>query len=320
MEEQVVNGGRITRSLINCQRCTMSNRSTDPDVDDLEPSTSYEPIKRLTRDLKKASVTLTSDEARFLVDNYYMMQEQRKRTSNQVRVLAEGKEPHEVLSWFMTQASGLEGQVMRALDAYSGSRPEGIWARSQKGIGPVISSGLLAHINIERAPTVGHIWRFAGLDPTCKWGKGEKRPWNGALKRLCWIIGECFTKVSGYDDAVYGKIYAERKLVEIARNEQGLFAGQAAESLANVRWKGESGTKTHYEAGRLPPARLHLRAQRYAVKLFLAHYHEVAYVVKYGKLPPKPYILTKPEHAHHICPPNAPDEVIRLRREAGWTV
>ena len=38
-----------------------------------------------------------------------------------------------------------------------------------RGIGPVIAAGLLANIDIKQAPTVGHIWRFAGLDPTNKW-------------------------------------------------------------------------------------------------------------------------------------------------------
>jgi hypothetical protein len=46
-----------------------------------------EPIERLTKDLKEAAITLSDDEARFLVDAYYAMQENRKRTDNQVRAL-----------------------------------------------------------------------------------------------------------------------------------------------------------------------------------------------------------------------------------------
>jgi hypothetical protein len=44
---------------------------------------------------------------------------------------------------------------------------------------------LLARIDIVKAPTAGHIWRYAGLDPTVRWNKGEKRPWNAGLKVLC---------------------------------------------------------------------------------------------------------------------------------------
>jgi Transposase IS116/IS110/IS902 family len=81
------------------------------------------------------------------------------------------------------QREVLKKQVGRALDAYSGAHPVGVWARPILGIEPIIAAGLLARIDIARAPTVGHIWRFAGLDPTTTWAKGTKQPWNGSLKR-----------------------------------------------------------------------------------------------------------------------------------------
>ena len=48
-----------------------------------------EAIARLDKDLKAAARTMTSDEARFLVDAYYMMQRNRIRSDNQVRALGE---------------------------------------------------------------------------------------------------------------------------------------------------------------------------------------------------------------------------------------
>ena len=63
--------------------------------------------------------------------------------------------------------------------------------RSIVGIGPVITAGFLAHIDIAKAPTVGHVpGGSADLDPTVKWDKGTKRPWNVVMKRLCWIVEE----------------------------------------------------------------------------------------------------------------------------------
>jgi hypothetical protein len=121
-----------------------------------------EPIARLTRDLKSASVTLGDDEARFLVDAYYIMQEDRKRYYAQDRTLEEGKEPNEVIKWFARQSETLEKQIARALDAYASHHPVGTWLYSVYGVGPVISAGLFAHIDIERAPTVGHIYSFGG--------------------------------------------------------------------------------------------------------------------------------------------------------------
>ena len=267
-----------------------------------------ESVGRLTKDLRAAAVTLSDREARFLVDAYYAMQRDRIRAAHQNRTLTENAEPHDVLGWLENQRGTLEKQVARALDAYSDGLLIGRWARSQVGIGPIIAAGLAANIDIKMAPTVGHIWRFAGLDPTVQWNKSEKRPWNGSLKRLCFLIGESFVKVSGNPEAVYGLAYLVRKRRETEKNEAGDYAEQAARSLAAKRFGDDTQAKKHYLEGKLPPARIHLRAKRYAVKLFLAHYHHVLYESTHGTPPPKPYILAKdPElHTHFIAPPNWP--------------
>lgn len=134
-----------------------------------------------------------------------------------------------------------------------------------------------------------------------------KRPWNASLKTLCWKLGESFKKVSGLESDIYGKIYRERKALEVSRNEEGLFESQAEEALRtrNIR---DKELKATYKAGRLPAGRLDLRATRRAVKIFLSHLQHVMYETKFGKAPPKPYILTRPEHAHYLAPPNWPCE------------
>lgn len=264
-----------------------------------------DPIERLSRDLREAATTLSDDEARFLVDAYYSMQEDRKRSDNQVRALSESGEPNRVLEWFATQSGTLEKQVAAALDRYSNAHPVGRWARSQVGIGPVISAGLLAHIDIEKCNTAGKLWRFAGLDPSQKWEKGKKRPWNAALKTLCWKIGESFVKVSGNEEAFYGAVYVKRKALETERNEAGANAEAAARVLTEKKiGKGTEAYKA-YSIGKLPPAHIHARAKRYAVKLFLAHFQEVAFRERYNTAPPLPYPIAHMGHVDYIAPPQA---------------
>lgn len=131
-------------------------------------------VQRLTRDLRQATVTLSEAEARYLVDAYYIIQEDRKRSGNQVRSLGEASEPHSVIQWFLDQNTTLENQIKNALDAYSMSTPTGQWVRSIVGIGPVIAAGLLAHIDVRDPRTsVGQKWRFAGLDPDVRWLTSE---------------------------------------------------------------------------------------------------------------------------------------------------
>ncbi len=134
---------------------------------------SLDPVQKLTKDLTTAARTLEDDEARFLVDYYYIAQEDRKRAGNQALALNNNAEPNSVLNWLHKQSETLENQIRRALDSYTQAHSMGSWMREIYGIGPVISAGLLANIDIERAPTAGHIWRFAGLDPTVVWKKTE---------------------------------------------------------------------------------------------------------------------------------------------------
>lgn len=313
-------------------------------------------IERLNRDTLEAARHMSADEARYLVDTYYQRQDDRKRAANQTRATDDSGEPNRVIEWLTGQSDALETRIRSLLDAYSGAQPIGQWARNIVGIGPVIAAGLMAHIDINRAPTVGHIWRFAGLDPTSEWigrkaadamvkevitgnmttdeampilaqragmkpdilrkfaqqyaGEGKKIgaasvakalarcPWNAQLKVLCWKIGESFVKVSGHPKDIYGHVYLDRKAYESAKNEAGDYAAQAEAKLVKFKIGKDTEAYSHYSKGRLPPAHIHSRAKRYAVKLFLAHYHGELYRLTFGKEPPLPYPIAHLGHAH----------------------
>lgn len=263
------------------------------------PVKDLEDVLRLNTDLIEASRVLGTNEARYLVDMYYLIQSARIASAGQVRSMI--GEPVLILEWFLAHTYRLEREIQRALKRYADDKPIGVWLQSIKGIGPVLSAGLIAHIDIRKAPTAGHIWAFAGLDPTKKWKKGEKRPWNATLKTLCWKIGDSFVKVSGIPDAFYGKVYVQRKEQEMARNEAGAFADQAKEALKKT-WRADSEAPKYYKKGLLPPAHVHARATRYAVKLFLSHLHGEWYRQEFGEEPPKPYPIAHLGHVHEIQP------------------
>ena len=255
----------------------------------------------LDKDLRNAASTMTDNEARFLVDSYYQMQANRIRSNNQIRQMSE--EPHDILFWLSTQSTVLEKNVKAALNVYSNAHPIGKRIRTVVGIAEVIASGLVAHIDITKAPTAGAIWRFAGLDPTIEWKKKTKRPFNAQLKVLCWKLGESFVKVSGNEKAFYGKIYRERKELEVKRNDNGDFADQAENILEKKNIGKTTEAYKHYTNGKLPPAHIQARSTRYSVKLFLSHLHEVWFKHEYGTNPPNPFVLEHEGHAHKIEPP-----------------
>ncbi len=263
-------------------------------------------LTKLTKDLREGAATLSDTEARFLVDTYYEMQGLRIRAANQVRSLTaeeEPQEPHATLEHFRKNSQTLENQVKSALDAYSNGQQLGRWARAQIGIGPVIAAGLLAHIDPTK-PTAGAIWRFAGLDPSVRWEKGKKRPWNASLKTLCWKAGESFVKTCNHERGFYGGLYAERKLKLVAANKAGDYAETAARQLTEKKYGKTTEAFKAMTAGRLPDAQIHARARRYAIKIFLSHYHHRGYELAMGEAPPKPFILTpQGGHAHMTEPP-----------------
>lgn len=320
-------------------------KTKDTYVDEIPRSseiTSLELVNRLSRDLRQAARELSREDVRYVVDLYYSMQDYRKKATNQERAAGDDREPHRIVTWAAEQFSTMEKQVERFLEVFALHDPVGAWSLGILGIGPVIASGLLAHIDVERGTkrpgcdcsedekhrtvvrrmrkarklpvkdpicgghpveTVGQIWRFAGLDPTVRWEKGKFRPWNARLKVLCWKIGESFVKVHKRPTDVYGRYYVERKELEAERNARGEYADQAAALLATRRY-GDNATRAHLEAGRLSPDHLHSRAKRYAVKLFLSHWHHVSYWERFAKAPPKPYVITHGGHAHFVEPPH----------------
>jgi hypothetical protein len=133
-----------------------------------------------------------------------------------------------------------------------------------------------------------------------KWEKGKKRPFNARLKVLCFKIGESFVKVSGNDKDIYGKIYLQRKEIERQRNEAGQFADQAKVKLETFKIGKDTDAYKAYSSGKLPPAHIHARARRYAVKMFLSHFWEEWYMRYYGKEPPLPYPIAFLGHAHKV--------------------
>lgn len=237
---------------------------------------------------------MTRNEARYLLGQYITMQDNRKAADQKAAKMEERNkgEPHAVLGWISDNSLALEKQILGALEAFAESQPMGQWALAIDGIGPVVAAGLLAHIDIEKCPTVGHVWAFMGYDPSKKWEKGQKRPHNAALKQIGYYAGESFVKCS---KSPYRKLYDDRKAYEQAKNEKGEYAELAA-SVVKAR-PTHAQIKT-YKAGKLPDGHIHSRCKRYAVKQFIADWWSEAYRKHFKTEPPLPYPIAILGHAH----------------------
>lgn len=260
-------------------------------------------LEKITRkDIREAGIIISDNEARFLVDYYYIMQDDRIRFNNQVRSMKD--EPIMLLSSLALQAKSLESIVSKALDDYSMKHKMGPWLRSQFGIGPVIAAGLLAHLDIHRAPTAGSFWSICGINPGQRRTKGKKLDYNPALKTLQWKIGQSFMKFSKMDKCFYGKLYAQRKAVEMKNNAEGKLAEYAKLMLDSYTYNKDTPTYKCLSEGKLPPGQIDARARRWAVKIFLSHLHAEWYRTEFNKEPPLPFAIAILNHAHMIFPPD----------------
>jgi hypothetical protein len=245
---------------------------------------------------------------RALVESYYDAQHYRLEAENRLRSLKQRAEkeqlaiPTEFPTWLTSRYHDTERALGKILDQYTLQEKTGMgdWARSQVGIGPIISAGLLALIDMNVATNPSKIWRFFGLDPTLVWNKGEKRPYNATGKVLCWKIGDSFVKLHNNPKCVYGKLYEQRKALEIQRDANGFNAETAKATLAAKRITDEE-TRQIYESGHIPKGRIEQRARRWAVKIFLVHWWQEAYRRKFRKEPPGPYVIDKLGHTSKIA-------------------
>lgn len=266
-------------------------------------------IPKLDRESVLEASKLSDAEARFLVSNYYQSQDMRKRSDMQIRHLGPSKSvgidavdkppnPPKLLKFTADTFASLENDMKKGLQTYAESSLVGRWCLAQHGIGPVIAAGMIAHLDIEEAPTAGHFWRFAGLDPSCKWEEGKKRPYNAELKQLTFHFGECAKRFNTHPDCFYGHIYKARKEFLVERND----AGHNAERAKTFFTKSADWKKV-LKTGKLPDGNIDRQACNYSAKMFLSHLHAVMYWDKYKKAPPKPFAIMHLGHAHEVRVP-----------------
>jgi hypothetical protein len=111
---------------------------------------------------------------RYLIDLYYLCQEGRKRSDNQIRAARSDHEPNSLLTYLAGQMESFEGVCNGALQAVARRTRAGRWCMGLKGVSGVLTAGLLANFDVRKAPTAASFWRYSGLDPTFIWLGKEK--------------------------------------------------------------------------------------------------------------------------------------------------
>lgn len=175
-------------------------------------------IVPFTKEELKEATQLNQKSLRGLVDYYYSMQKLRCNIESKKRAKTQKYDNLDNPALFddlNDQQHMLELKAAKILATFVKSKPLGKWVTSIKGLGPITTAGLMAHIdfntcccpqykgkpqherpkhNCSGLANISNVHSFAGLNPHQVWGKGEIRPWNARLKTTCWLIGESFKK------------------------------------------------------------------------------------------------------------------------------
>lgn len=122
-------------------------------------------------------------------------------------------------------------------------------------------------------------------------------PYNAFLKKTCYLIAQSFV-MNKDKGSLYGRVYMDRKAVEIKKNEKGLYREQALKSLEENNFKNKEVIQ-RLQSGKLTDLHIENRARRYAVKLFISHLFEQMWIEENGTQPPNPYILEYGDEFEH---------------------
>lgn len=157
----------------------------------------------------------------YLIRQFYRIQEHRIAFGAQIRALKEGKLPTDPLEDYFLRLSEMEKEIGKLLQ--DSVKDEEVWLyflKKIRGIGPIISAGLINLIDIKKARHISSLWKFAGLDvvngKAPRFQKGQKATWNPLMRNLCWKIGKSFLM----SNSPYRKFYDERKRFENRKHSE----------------------------------------------------------------------------------------------------
>lgn len=122
-------------------------------------------------DLSDLANRITKDEVSSLVSTYYTIQDQRIRTGNQLSRFQAQDKPAEAIEQMFSFFESMEERIKNLMEIWvtRTDNPVANWLYSICGIGPVLTAGWIANIDITRCRSSGAIMRYIGMEPTVKW-------------------------------------------------------------------------------------------------------------------------------------------------------
>jgi hypothetical protein len=257
------------------------------------------------------TVIKTADDAKLFLGFFNDYKQNRQKIENRLKYLSgDGNSSITILTEQRDNFLKQENICLTALTKYAKNHHMASWFKGVYGLSHVLEAGLVAHIDITKAPTVGHIWSYCGLDPKKIDMIGQQNH-SQTLKRITWLIGFSFKHFSHHDECLYGKLYLKRKEYETNKNLNLEYSKTAKRYYDSEKYTDDK-SKEILKNGMLTEPHIDARARRWTVKIFLSHLHQVWYERHYGRPPPMPFDNSKLSeddfklsHEHFVSKPIA---------------
>lgn len=239
---------------------------------------------------------------RELISAYYDMENISEKYKNRSKTISKLDSPNDLLKLYREQIRNNKYSLAYIFKNYANNFISGKWTLSQYGIKPVHAATLLAYVDVTKSPTVNSLWRYSGLDPNYN----KNNNWNNELKFMSNKLGEIFQSLQDNTQSIYGQLYSVDLERRISKNDLKEYAEKAEQILQS---KHVDKNSTEYEClteGYLSINHIEAQAKRFAVKIFLSHYHAIAYQENYGVKPVRSDNLQTPNGSTRIDIPNNP--------------
>jgi len=215
-----------------------------------------------------SNMSVNREAIRQLVEIYYDVQDVRIRSFNRLRQVGEVKGVNPDI------LKQLENQIKDYIAAEVKDIPiVRVFLKPIKGIGPILSGGLLAWLDPHKADHASSFWRYCGLHvvdgEAVKRKKGQKLGFPVRLRVLTWKIAKSFVRTR---TPFYRDIYDEAKVKENEKLGNPIADPQNcplyAQCVERLKQKAE---RTQQSIKKLPcKQHIDYRAMRKMVKRFLA--------------------------------------------------
>ena len=132
------------------------------------PTTKIKKISGPTKDIRAAALDMSNKEAEYLLRDFFKLLGVQLSTSGHVYILKKQNLDGPAAKYISLEAKAIRRHIIELLDIWTENFPTARWVKSIRGFGPIIAAGMTILVDIDKAPKISSLYRWAGLTPNSR--------------------------------------------------------------------------------------------------------------------------------------------------------